>query len=89
MSAPMSEERDGELNSSKLGTQKHWEEVYDRDLSNFKDNGDVGEVWFGYDSTERLVDWMENSELIHCESSVLDLGCGNGVTLIELSKIGL
>jgi len=38
-------EKPTEFVPSPLGTQKHWEEVYKRELDNFNENGDVGEIW--------------------------------------------
>lgn len=33
------------LPSSKLGTQEHWDSVYAREVKNFDELGDKGEVW--------------------------------------------
>ena len=41
---------------------------------------------FGYDSVERVVEWMEESPLVSMDSTILDLGCGNGISLIELVR---
>jgi len=37
-----------ELNESVLGTQEHWNELYDTELKNYKDHGDKGEIWYNY-----------------------------------------
>ena len=39
---------------------------------------------FGYDSIERVLDWIEEKEEVSKDVPILDLGCGNGITLIEL-----
>ena len=39
---------------------------------------------FGYDSVERVLDWIEEKEEVSKDVPILDLGCGNGITLIEL-----
>ncbi|KAL5014464.1 hypothetical protein ScPMuIL_008734 [Solemya velum] len=90
MSAPIvavdgNDDRDFE--SSELGTKDYWDKVYDRELETFEDIGDVGEIWFGEDSQNRVARWLEKSA-ISPETSVLDLGCGNGAMLIELRNNG-
>lgn len=42
---------------------------------------------FGYGSVERLIDWLEECDNISEGSSILDVGCGNGVMLTELVSI--
>ncbi|XP_013383896.1 EEF1A lysine methyltransferase 2-like [Lingula anatina] len=79
---------DGGFESSKLGTKQYWDGAYERELKSFQETGDEGEVWFGYDSIERVADWIEKSDLTQKENSILDLGCGNGTLLIELRKRG-
>ncbi|XP_020647169.3 EEF1A lysine methyltransferase 2 isoform X1 [Pogona vitticeps] len=72
---------------SALGTKEHWDAVYERELQNFKENGDVGEIWFGEESMTRLIRWIEKKEIPR-DSPVLDIGTGNGVLLVELAKSG-
>ncbi|CDS03151.1 hypothetical protein LRAMOSA00553 [Lichtheimia ramosa] len=76
-----------DFESSKLGTKEYWDSLYDRENTNFNDFGDIGEVWFGEESVEKMVEWVtENAE---CgETSMVDLGCGNGHLLLELSNEG-
>ncbi|KAG0294137.1 hypothetical protein BGZ98_001882 [Dissophora globulifera] len=74
---------------SKLGTKDYWDKVYDREVNNYKDHGDIGEIWFGEDSAMKMVDWVEehyDSDKETC--SVLDLGCGNGHLLLDLAELG-
>lgn len=33
------------LPSSRLGTLRHWDNVYEREVVNFQELGDEGEVW--------------------------------------------
>ena len=77
--------------SSKLGTKEYWDSCYDLENENFDTDGDVGEVWFGEEASVRIVDWLEDrcqeGELCQ-ESPVLDVGCGNGVLSVDLSKAG-
>ena len=59
-----------------------WESIYQRDLKNYESFGDEGEIWFGESSVETMMDWvMENCDK---ESSIIDIGCGNGHLLFEL-----
>ncbi|XP_074644450.1 EEF1A lysine methyltransferase 2-like [Tubulanus polymorphus] len=88
MSDPVIETSNNELPPSKLGTKEYWEDAYDKELVNYNDSGDIGEVWFGYDSMSRVIRWIEESEDINTEMSVIDLGCGNGAMLVELAELG-
>eukprot|EP00842_Homolaphlyctis_polyrhiza_P001627 jgi/Hompol1/2465/HPOL_000084-RA len=64
-----------------------WDEVYALEVDNFVDHGDKGEVWFGEDSVEKMIDWVnENWDSKH--DAVIDLGCGNGHLLFELETLG-
>uniref|UniRef100_A0A287D168 EEF1A lysine methyltransferase 2 n=1 Tax=Ictidomys tridecemlineatus TaxID=43179 RepID=A0A287D168_ICTTR len=68
---------------SALGTREHWDAVYERELQTFQEYGDTGEVWFGEESMNRLIKWMQKHK-IPLDASVLDIGTGNGVFLVEL-----
>lgn len=68
-----------------------WDNVYEREVSNFTEFNDEGEVWFGEEAEERIVQWLED----HIQTSfrevseaapfrVLDLGTGNGHLLFRL-----
>ncbi|XP_034244381.1 EEF1A lysine methyltransferase 2 [Thrips palmi] len=81
-------EETSELPTSELGTKEYWDSAYQTELANFKDHGDVGEIWFGEDSAMRVVRWMCNSEDIQSSDSIVDLGCGNGMLLVELADEG-
>ncbi|XP_053926990.1 EEF1A lysine methyltransferase 2 isoform X2 [Cuculus canorus] len=72
---------------SALGTQAHWDAAYERELQTFKDIGDAGEIWFGEESMVRIIRWLEKQK-VPLDCSVLDIGTGNGVLLIELAKYG-
>nr|XP_054359267.1 EEF1A lysine methyltransferase 2 isoform X2 [Pongo pygmaeus] len=72
---------------SALGTRKHWDAVYERELQTFREYGDTGEIWFGEESMNRLIRWMQKHK-IPLDASVLDIGTGNGVFLVELAKFG-
>lgn len=77
-----------ELNESELGRIDYWEKCYENELKDFQRYGDPGEIWFGDDIVKRLITWLENSNIVHKESKIVDLGCGNGMLLIELSSQG-
>ncbi|CAD5115595.1 DgyrCDS4555 [Dimorphilus gyrociliatus] len=71
--------------SSELGQKTFWDSTYKREIENFNINGYTDEIWFGKDSVKRMVDWIcEN--ITKLDSSIIDLGCGNGYTLLELRK---
>ncbi|SPO22075.1 related to SEE1 - probable lysine methyltransferase [Ustilago trichophora] len=84
---------DEPLPESKLGTKQHWDEVYAREVTNFAEIGEEGEVWFGEDAVMRMIGFLERyySETVVGEfssdqrpPSVLDLGTGNGHLLFEM-----
>ncbi|KAK5640071.1 hypothetical protein RI129_010882 [Pyrocoelia pectoralis] len=75
-----------ELEQSEFGTQEYWEKVYRSEVRNFRNHGDVGEVWFGEDIADRIVKWIEDN--VSKSSHILDVGCGNGMLLVQLSRTG-
>ncbi|XP_073402517.1 EEF1A lysine methyltransferase 2 isoform X1 [Dendrobates tinctorius] len=80
----MSEE---DFSPSALGTKEHWDAVYSRELKTFQDCGDEGEIWFGEGSMTRVVRWM-NAQKVPPTASIVDIGTGNGMLLVELAKSG-
>lgn len=77
----------GEFKASQLGTKQYWDSMYDRENVNFEEIGDIGEVWFGEDSVEKMADWVLDNVQPNTKS-VIDLGCGNGHLLLALSENG-
>ncbi|KAK3852501.1 hypothetical protein Pcinc_038833 [Petrolisthes cinctipes] len=77
-----------ELPPSELGTKEYWDSVYGRELTYFSKHGDIGEVWFGEDCMERVVDWVLSSSQLEPHSSIVDVGCGNGAFLLYLAADG-
>ncbi|KAI0342844.1 S-adenosyl-L-methionine-dependent methyltransferase [Trametopsis cervina] len=77
-----------ELNPSKLGTKAHWDHVYATELTNFEDIGDEGEIWFGEDSVEKMVDWAQDYIAKSPPSTILEVGAGNGTLLFALQEAG-
>ena len=52
-----------------------WDNVYRTENDNYDKDGLEGEVWFGEQSTERIVKWcLRNKDLIPTSSSIIDLG---------------
>ncbi|ETW83203.1 hypothetical protein HETIRDRAFT_450856 [Heterobasidion irregulare TC 32-1] len=77
-----------DLQPSKLGTKQHWDDVYQREVANFTETGDEGEVWFGEDSVEKMVDWAAEHVPPASQPFVLEVGSGNGALLFSLSEVG-
>ncbi|GAA6060361.1 hypothetical protein JCM10212_004545 [Sporobolomyces blumeae] len=75
------------LPPSKLGTKDHWDGVYEREVRMFKDIGDEGEVWFGEDSAQDMVEWAEE-HFPQTDGRILDVGTGNGQLLFAFSAAG-
>ncbi|KAL6262754.1 hypothetical protein P5V15_005545 [Pogonomyrmex californicus] len=85
----MTEQENEELTSSDLGTLDFWENAYAQELDNFRDHGDVGEVWFGAANSRKVVRWIATKlDLDKERDKIIDVGCGNAMTLVELAEEG-
>ncbi|CAE6518658.1 unnamed protein product [Rhizoctonia solani] len=77
-----------ELNPSKLGKREYWDNVYLTEVENFETNGDEGEVWFGEETVDKMLEWT----LENCPASsnpyILDIGTGNGIMTVTLAENG-
>ncbi|KAL1932460.1 hypothetical protein VTP01DRAFT_8138 [Rhizomucor pusillus] len=76
-----------DFETSELGTKAYWDAVYDRENTNFNEIGDIGEIWFGEESVQKMVQWVCD-HVTDPQSSIVDLGCGNGHLLLELAAEG-
>ncbi|KAG8872491.1 hypothetical protein FRB97_007575 [Tulasnella sp. 331] len=66
-----------------------WDDVYKTELDNFEaDSNDEGEVWFGVDSVEKMVDWTKINVPGSTNPYILDIGAGNGILSIALADAG-
>jgi EEF1A lysine methyltransferase 2 len=74
-----------ELNPSKLGTREYWDTIYTREIQNFLEFGDKGEVWFGEQARMEMIDYCEELDK---SWRIIDLGCGNGHLLFDLYDFG-
>lgn len=79
---------DSELQPSKLGTKEYWDHEYEQELINFDENGDEGEVWFGEESIEKIVDWAARHIPPIDQPYTVEIGCGNGALLFALQEHG-
>ncbi|EJU04883.1 S-adenosyl-L-methionine-dependent methyltransferase [Dacryopinax primogenitus] len=78
-----------DFNPSRLGTKEHWDGVYQREIGSFHEIADEGEVWFGEDVLQKMIDWaLENVPPTPDSPYILDIGTGNGVTLFGLAEVG-
>ncbi|KAH8099962.1 S-adenosyl-L-methionine-dependent methyltransferase [Cristinia sonorae] len=77
-----------DLPPSKLGTKQHWDDVYSNELTNFEEIGDEGEIWFGEDSVEKMVDWTVENVPASLNPAILEVGSGNGALLFALVEAG-
>lgn len=53
------DEPDAEAVSSMLGFQSYWDSAYADELTNFREHGHAGEVWFGVDVMEVVTSWTK------------------------------
>ncbi|KAJ3515423.1 hypothetical protein NLJ89_g1762 [Agrocybe chaxingu] len=77
-----------ELRPSKLGTKEHWDNVYAEELRNFEEIGEEGEVWFGEESVDKMVEWSLEHFPPAPDRSILEVGSGNGTLLFGLLEAG-
>ncbi|XP_043483003.1 EEF1A lysine methyltransferase 2 [Leptopilina heterotoma] len=77
-----------ELDPSELGTLEFWEKTYALEIENFKDHGDSGEVWFGNANASRVVNCINSRLEMKKDEKIIDLGCGNGMLLVDLAENG-
>ncbi|XP_049819244.1 EEF1A lysine methyltransferase 2 isoform X1 [Aethina tumida] len=77
-----------ELGESELGTHEYWEGRYKTEIKNFTSHGDPGEIWFGEDIVDRIIRWLQKQSTIPKDCKLVDIGCGNGMFLIELANEG-
>ncbi|XP_010528516.1 PREDICTED: protein-lysine N-methyltransferase mettl10 [Tarenaya hassleriana] len=55
------EEPDADGVQSMLGLQSYWDAAYADELTNFRDHGHAGEVWFGDDVMEIVASWTKDT----------------------------
>ena len=76
-----------EFEPSCLGTKEHWDCAYEAELLNFVSSQEEGEIWFG----EKVQNETVNYIVKHIEdrsTCIMDIGCGNGMFLIQLASKG-
>nr|XP_043616707.1 EEF1A lysine methyltransferase 2 [Erigeron canadensis] len=54
------EEPDAETITSMLGFQSYWDTAYADEMTNFREHGHAGEVWFGADVMETVASWTKD-----------------------------
>ena len=79
--------------NSKLAKKEFWDQHGEMELKNFKETGDIGEVWYGTDVQKRVVKFIFEQYVEGTDPTmplnVLDMGTGNGAFLFKLSKKGI
>uniref|UniRef100_A0A0N5CYP5 Protein-lysine N-methyltransferase n=1 Tax=Thelazia callipaeda TaxID=103827 RepID=A0A0N5CYP5_THECL len=65
-----------------------WIGHYKKELKNFEEFGDDGEIWFGRVTENRLVNYITHDKALSRSSRIIDFGCGNGSLLRALQQKG-
>ncbi|MCP9258737.1 hypothetical protein DINM_001742 [Dirofilaria immitis] len=65
-----------------------WIEHYEKELKNFEEFGDEGEIWFGRVAENRMVKYVIGNEQLSKSCKLIDFGCGNGSLLRALRQEG-
>ncbi|KAL4002188.1 Methyltransferase domain family protein [Acanthocheilonema viteae] len=81
-------EAEDEIICSRLASKEYWIEHYERELKNFEEFGDEGDVWFGRITENRLVKYVSRNEQLSKSCKLIDFGCGNGSLLRALQQEG-
>uniref|UniRef100_A0AC34QG67 Protein-lysine N-methyltransferase n=1 Tax=Panagrolaimus sp. JU765 TaxID=591449 RepID=A0AC34QG67_9BILA len=81
-----SKEVEEERHDSELGTIEYWKKHYENELTNFEENGDEGEVWFGRSAENRLIRFV--TDKVPKNAKILDVGTGNASVLRKLRQKG-
>ncbi|VDK31808.1 unnamed protein product [Taenia asiatica] len=90
-----------DLRPSPLGTKQHWDSHYEKELENFVEFNDTGDIWycyrvafwliratrFGKSSEQRIIKYLSDCGT-PLNSRILDLGSGNGHFCLELVAHG-
>ncbi|KAL5111502.1 EEF1A lysine methyltransferase 2 [Taenia crassiceps] len=76
-----------DLRPSPLGTKQHWDDHYEKELENFVEFNDTGDIWFGKSSEQRIIKYLSDCGT-PLGSRILDLGSGNGHFCLELVTYG-
>jgi EEF1A lysine methyltransferase 2 len=77
-----------EFAKSKLGTKQYWDDIYARDLAEFNASKDAGDVWFGQQYVDKMLRIVEALPGVDHRSPIVDIGTGNGHSLVEFAKHG-
>lgn len=72
-------------------SRSSWDAVYAREVQTFTEIGDEGEVWFGQESAEEMVEWVIDHFGVSTDTAatyptILDVGCGNAHLLMLLAE---
>jgi len=72
---------------SPLTSEYYWCKAYEKEFAGYRETGDEGEEWFQRE-VQAILKWLTRLETVTIQSSILDVGCGNGLFLVRLAQLG-
>ncbi|KAG1665143.1 EEF1A lysine methyltransferase 2 [Nymphon striatum] len=78
----------GDFEASEIGKKSYWDDMYENEIKCYLESGDIGHVWFGESSVQRIVNWLCKCPELDLNSKILEVGCGNGNILLSLAEEG-
>lgn len=68
-------------------TSGNFPSFHRREVANFAEDGDRGEVWFGKESADVMLDYLRDHYPAASNPRIMDLGTGNGHLLFSLCGV--
>lgn len=81
------DEKEKEQIESNFGKKSHWDELYEQEIEQFKNNPElIGYIWFGENVQQKIINYIK--QRFQNEEKIIDIGCGNAAFLLSLREEG-